>query len=137
MLDAQTLALAGVAASGFLSATILPGNSEIALAAYLSQWPQGWAWALVVASLANSAGSATSLWLGRVAPRKELPPRAARWLTRWGPAALLLSWLPVVGDALPLAAGWLRLPTLPCLLWITVGKSARYALLAAGVLALY
>jgi membrane protein YqaA with SNARE-associated domain len=63
--------------------------------------------------LANTAGSATSLWLGYRAPRKELSPRLERWFARFGPAVLLLSWVPLIGDALPLAAGWLRLPWLP------------------------
>lgn len=123
-------ALAGVGASAFLSATVLPGNSELALSAFLYRWPD-WLWAsLAVATVANSAGSATSLYLGRLAPKKELPPRVARWFGRFGPAALVASWVPLVGDALPLAAGWLRLPFAPCLAWIALGKFLRYAALA-------
>lgn len=125
--------LAGLAASAFLSATVLPGNSELALATLLSQAPQLLWPALLVASVANTAGSATSLWLGRRAPRKEMPARTARWFGRFGPATLLLSWVPLLGDALPLAAGWLRLPWWPCLLWLAAGKTLRYLLLAWGV----
>lgn len=125
--------LAGLAASAFLSATVLPGNSELALATLLSQAPQLLWPALVVASVANTAGSATSLWLGRRALAKPLPPRSARWFARFGPATLLLSWVPLLGDALPLAAGWLRLPWWPCLLWLAAGKTARYLLLAWGL----
>nr|WP_239057973.1 DedA family protein [Crenobacter caeni] len=119
--------------SAFLSATVLPGNSELALGALLLKWPALALPAWLTASLANSAGSATSLWLGRRAPRKELPARAARWFARFGPAALVLAWVPLVGDALPLAAGWLRLPWLKCLAWIVLGKSLRYALLVGGL----
>ncbi|MEC5205748.1 membrane protein YqaA with SNARE-associated domain [Vogesella perlucida] len=125
--------LAGLAASAFLSATVLPGNSELALATLLSQAPQLLWPALLVASVANTAGSATSLWLGRRAPAKPLPPRTARWFARFGPATLLLSWVPLLGDALPLAAGWLRLPWWPCLGWLAAGKTARYLLLAWGL----
>lgn len=125
--------LAGLAASAFLSATVLPGNSELALATLLSQAPQLLWPALLVASVANTAGSATSLWLGRRAPAKPLPPRTARWFARFGPATLLLSWVPLLGDALPLAAGWLRLPWWPCLLWLAIGKTLRYLLLAWGL----
>jgi membrane protein YqaA with SNARE-associated domain len=128
--------LAGLAASAFLSATVLPGNSELALSALLHQQP-GLLWpALLVASLANTAGSATSLWLGRRAPPRPLPPRAARWFARFGPATLVLSWVPLAGDALPLAAGWLRLPWWPSLLWLAAGKTLRYLVLAWGVLQL-
>ncbi|RMC94239.1 DedA family protein [Aquitalea palustris] len=134
-MQAVWLALGGLVVSAFTSSTILPGNSEVVLAAFLYKWPD-WLWpALLLATVANSAGSATSLWLGRVAPKKEVSPRIQRWFERYGPAVLLLSWVPLIGDALPLAAGWLRLPWLPSLLWLTVGKAARYLVLAWGVLA--
>lgn len=125
--------LAGLAASAFLSATLLPGNSELALGALLYSHPLLLWPALLVATLANSVGSMTSLWLGRRVPPKPLPARAAAWFGRFGPAALLLSWAPFVGDILPLAAGWLRLPFWSCALWITVGKAGRYVLLAWGM----
>jgi membrane protein YqaA with SNARE-associated domain len=126
-MPAELWGLSGLAASAFLSATLLPGNSELALSAFLYKWPD-WLWlALLVATVANSAGSATSIWLGRRVPKKELSPRLARWFERFGPATLLLSWVPFIGDAIPLAAGWLRLKWLPCLVWITLGKFLRYA----------
>ncbi len=125
--------LAGLAASAFLSATVLPGNSELALSALLYQQPSLLWPAVLVASIANTAGSATSLWLGRRAPAKALPAHTAGWFARFGPAALLLSWVPLLGDALPLAAGWLRLPWWPCLLWLAAGKTLRYLLLAWGL----
>ncbi|SCK13131.1 YqaA family protein [Vogesella sp. LIG4] len=130
----SVLLLAGLAASAFLSATVLPGNSELALGGVLLAAPRLWLPALLVATAANSVGSLTSVWLGRRVPPKPLPPRAAAWFARFGPAALLLSWLPVLGDALPLAAGWLRLPWAACVCWITLGKFARYAVLVAGML---
>jgi membrane protein YqaA with SNARE-associated domain len=134
-MDAVWLALGGLAVSAFTSATILPGNSEVVLAAFLYKWPD-WLWpALLLATLANSAGSITSLWLGRRAPRKELSPRLEGWFARYGPAVLLLSWVPLIGDALPLAAGWLRLPWLASIVWLTAGKALRYLVLAWGVLA--
>ena len=130
----STLLLAGLAGSAFLSATVLPGSSELALGGVLLAAPQLWLPALLIATVANSAGSLTSFWLGRRVPPRPLPPRAANWFTRFGPAALLLSWVPLLGDALPLAAGWLRLPWLACAAWIAVGKFARYAVLVAGML---
>jgi membrane protein YqaA with SNARE-associated domain len=52
---------------------------------------------------------------------------------RHGAPALLLAWAPMVGDALCAAAGWLRLPWLPCAIWMALGKGARYLVVAAGV----
>jgi membrane protein YqaA with SNARE-associated domain len=43
-----------------------------------------------------------------------------------GPPALLLSWLPIVGDPLCAVAGWLRLPWLPCIVYMAIGKFLRY-----------
>lgn len=130
------LLLGGLAASAFLSATVLPGNSELALGALLLRRPELLWPALLVATAANALGSISSLWLGRCVPPRPLPPRAAAWFARFGPAALWLSWVPLAGDALPLAAGWLRLAFWPCVLWITLGKASRYALLAWGMLGL-
>jgi membrane protein YqaA with SNARE-associated domain len=57
-----------------------------------------------------------------------------RRLRRWGPPALFLSFLPLVGDALVLAAGWLRMPFWQSMLWIAAGKAARYLVLLLGLL---
>ena len=46
---------------------------------------------------------------------------------------LLLSWVPLLGDALCVAAGWLRLAWWPCVLWLTLGKTLRYLLLAGAL----
>ena len=54
-------------------------------------------------------------------------------LRRRGPPVLVLAVLPLVGDALVLAAGWLRMPFWPSVFWIAVGKALRYALVLAGM----
>ncbi|HYG42875.1 MAG TPA: YqaA family protein [Bordetella sp.] len=60
--------------------------------------------------------------------------RAHDWLHRMGPPALLLSWLPAVGDPLCAVAGWLRLAFWPCVLYMAIGKFARYSVMTAGLL---
>lgn len=122
-------ALAGLALSAFTSATILPGSSEATLLALLYAQPTLLWPALLTASLANTAGGLTSLWLGQRAPTPPKPGRALSWLHRHGAPVLALSWVPLLGDALCVAAGWLRLPWWPCLLWLALGKTARYAVL--------
>ncbi|VVE61584.1 membrane protein [Pandoraea anapnoica] len=52
--------------------------------------------------------------------------RYTRWMRRFGPPLLLLSWLPVVGDPLCTLAGWLRLSWRSCLVYIAIGKTLRY-----------
>ncbi len=55
---------------------------------------------------------------------------ALGWLQRFGPAALLLSWVPVVGDLLCVLAGWLRMPRGSVALFLCIGKALRYIVLA-------
>lgn len=121
----------GLAASAFLSATLLPGNSEVVLVGVLAKYPQLFWQAIAIATLANTLGGMSSYLLGRLLPRK-LDSRALQWLQRHGEWALLLSWVPLVGDALCVAAGWLRLNGWISLLMLAVGKFARYVLLAGG-----
>jgi len=129
------LALGGLGLSAFCSATFLPAYSEVAFSAFLYKWPEQVLAALLIASLANALGGITVLLLGHRLPAKPLSARISGYFQRFGPALLLLSWLPLIGDTLPLAAGWLRLPRLPCMIWLTVGKTLRYLVLAWGVLA--
>ena len=117
--------------SSFLAATLLPGGSEVVLLAVIARepallWPAlGWA------TLGNTLGGFSSYLLGRLLPQREKPPAAAArkardWLQRFGAPALLLSWAPVVGDALCVAAGWLRVNALAVSLFLALGKFLRY-----------
>ena len=57
-----------------------------------------------------------------------------RWLLRVGPPALLLSWLPVVGDPLCAVAGYLRMSFWPCVACMAIGKFLRYTVMTAALL---
>lgn len=138
--------LAGLFVSSFLSATLLPGHSEVVMVALIAAHPN-WAWFAFGAALAgNLLGCLLTFGMGLAAHRGwerfrhlevDNEGAHARRLRRWGPPALLLSFLPLVGDALVLAAGWLRLPLLHSMAWIALGKGLRYAavvLITQGVL---
>lgn len=128
----ESLSLWGLLASSFLSATLLPGNSELVLVAVLNQAPALHWPAILVATIGNTLGGMTSYAIGRVFPKLR-EGRAVAWLTRYGPAALLLSWAPVIGDALCVASGWLRQNALVAMLFIAAGKFSRYWALAEGL----
>ena len=132
----ESLSLGGLFASSFLSATLLPGNSELVLVGVLHQSPHLKWPALAIATIGNTLGGMTSYAIGRVFP-KPREGRAVAWLHRYGPAALLLSWVPIVGDALCVAAGWLRQNAAAAAAFIAVGKFARYWLLAEGLAFLF
>ena len=52
---------------------------------------------------------------------------------RYGTSALLFAWVPLIGDALCLAAGWLRLNPWQAALFMAIGKLAHYGLIAAAM----
>ena len=125
-----------------LSATLLPLGSEWVVVGLLKLNP-GLFWpAMIVATAGNTLGGAISWWMGygaerafeKVRHRKPHEVRALRWLERFGPRACLLAWLPVVGDPLCAVAGWLRLPFWPCVVYMAVGKFARYLTMTAALL---
>ena len=118
--------LAGLAIACFLAATLVPLPSETALFAYVHLHPDKASLAIAVATAANTAGGMTSYAIGRFIPQKSLDSRALRWLHRYGAPATLLAFLPIVGDALCIAAGWLRIAWLPALACMALGRLARY-----------
>lgn len=122
--------------TAFVSATLFPGGSEVMLAGALATQPERWVWLLAVATAGNTLGSMTSWVIGRFIPTVKRETKAVLWVRRWGAWALLFAWLPVVGDAIPVAAGWLRIDPLMSLLAIAVGKGIRYACVAGAVLPL-
>ena len=116
--------------SSFLAATLLPGGSEAVLFGVLALHPREYWPALAVATFGNTLGGMSSYLVGRVLPqKKDLPGLPA--LQRHGSAALLLSWVPILGDPLCLAAGWLRLNPWLCAVFMALGKFARYVVIAA------
>ncbi|STD21885.1 putative inner membrane protein [Enterobacter asburiae] len=130
----DALSLASLFASSFLSATLLPGNSEVVLVAMLlSGVSQPWLLVLI-ATMGNSLGGLTNVILGRFFPLREKSrwqEKAVGWLKRYGAATLLLSWMPVIGDLLCLLAGWMRISWGPVLFFLCLGQGV--ALCSRGV----
>ena len=123
--------LAALFAAAFVSATVLPANSEIVLLAVLKAFPDRFVEAIVVATVGNTLGCLTTYGVGRLVPERKAPSaRVVAWVRRYGAWALLLSWVPIVGDAMCAAAGWLRVGVGPSLAAMAAGKLARYLVVA-------
>lgn len=131
----------GLFLSAFLSSTLLPGGSELVLALLAHQGAHS-AWHLLgIATLGNTLGAMSTWLIGVLIARNLLKQehiqdkhqRALARIQRWGSPVLLLSWLPVIGDALCLAAGVARTPLWRTLLFIAAGKAARYAVIILSV----
>lgn len=131
---------AGLFAVAFVAATLLPLQSESALAALLLTHEYPLVALVAVASAGNTLGSSLNWLLGRYVERYrerrwfpvsgEALARAQRWYQRHGHWSLLLSWMPLVGDPLTVAAGVLREPFARFVVLVAFAKTARYVVLA-------
>jgi len=128
----------GLFFSAFISSTIAPGGSEAVLAYLVSEGHYQAKLLVIVASIGNTLGAMTTWGLGMLAAKKFpvatlLPDKKQNALAvvrKKGLWVLFFSWLPVIGDALCFAGGWLKLPLLPACLVILSGKLGRYAVIA-------
>ena len=133
-------------ALSFLAATVFPAQSELVLAGMLASGRYDEALLLLVATLGNTAGACVNWLLGRcihaLEGRRWFPvsqarlARAERWFAKWGKWSLLLSWAPVIGDALTVLAGIARVRIAPFVALVALAKGGRYLVLAYGVHAL-
>jgi membrane protein YqaA with SNARE-associated domain len=120
--------LAGLFLASFAAATLIPLPSEAALFAYLQAHPESAVLAVTAATVGNTAGGMTSYLIGRLIPPKQV--KGVGQVKKYGAPILLLTWLPFVGDALGVAAGWLRIHWLPALCFMAAGRLARYCVVA-------
>ncbi len=117
------------------ASTILPLSSEVPLA-FAVHGSKGWAVPVLVATAGNYLGACTTYWLARYAVERAAPApsrrvaNASRLISRYGPPALLLSWVPLIGDALVALAGAAHIPFVAFSIWTIVGKAARYVAVA-------
>ncbi|HQR19437.1 MAG TPA: DedA family protein [Burkholderiaceae bacterium] len=118
-------------AASFLAATVLPGGSEIVLVAVIHRHPEAFWPAIAIATAGNTLGAMTSYGIGWLIPNR-VQHRSIVYLHRYGYWALLFTWVPLAGDALAVAAGWLRLSPWGSLAAIAAGKLVRYVVVAAG-----
>jgi membrane protein YqaA with SNARE-associated domain len=128
---------AGLFLTAFLAATLLPLSSEAVLAALGNAEGFDVTLLFLLATLGNTLGAVVNWALGRFclhwAGRKWFPfsreqlTRAGERFGKYGVWSLLFAWVPVIGDPLTFAAGVLRVPFLPFLVLVGLGKGARYA----------
>jgi membrane protein YqaA with SNARE-associated domain len=120
--------------SAFISSTIAPGGSEAVLAYMVSTGNFRIEKLMFAATLGNTLGAMTTWALGVLATKKfpvasllsAEKQKALNVVKARGLWTLFFSWLPIVGDALCFAGGWLNLPLLPAFMLILMGKFCRY-----------
>lgn len=132
------ISLWGLFLSAFISSTIAPGGSEAVLAYMVSEQLFDVNQMIFVATVGNTLGALTTWFLGTLAHKKypvenllsNKQQQSLVFVKKWGIWTLFFSWLPIVGDGLCFAAGWLKLPLLFSCVLIFIGKAVRYSLVA-------
>lgn len=131
----------GLLLASFLAATILPFSSEVVFAALIAAGYDTWD-CILYATIGNSVGGATCYWLGHLGK--------IEWLERWfkinrekiddmilrlqtkGAVMGFFGFLPVVGDLILVALGFMRANAPIALISMTIGKFMRYVVIAFG-----
>lgn len=150
----EPLLLVFVAAA--VSASILPGTTELAMAAAILGLEFAFFGTTVkleavppvpvvgIAVAGAVFGSAVQWAIGRYFAqlrhhrrfplKEEQYQRYSLWFQRYGVWALGMAWLPGLGDVLTLIGGLFRTPFLLSMALVGVAKGARFALAAAVIL---
>ena len=137
----EELGLWGLFLSAFISSTLAPGGSEVLLVLLADDLKYSSSSLLLMATVGNTLGALTTWLLGYLLSKGYSVERfthtpkskAIDTVRRWGVPVLFFSWLPVVGDAFCLAAGWLRFPFAVSVIVITIGKLARYSVILYAI----
>jgi membrane protein YqaA with SNARE-associated domain len=127
----------------FVAATVFPMQSEAVLVGLVMTSKFSTVGLIAVASVGNTFGSVVNWFLGRAIERfhdrrwfpvnEKALERATGWYRKYGRWSLLLSWMPIFGDALTVVAGVLREPLLTFTILVFIAKTGRYVLLVLAV----
>lgn len=132
---------AGMFIAAFLAGSVFPLSSEVVMLALLGAGsnPTG---LLIWGTTGNILGSMFNYGIGRlgredwilrftkVSPEKL--KRGRHYVRRYGAWAGLLAWIPVVGELITVAMGFLRTNALLSFITIGAGKYVRYQILVSA-----
>lgn len=135
----------GLFSGSFVSATLVPFPSEGLLVAFFGLNYPVWI-CVIVASIGNTLGGLTNYFLGKFAGSQKMiewlslnEKKIANWkrkFSKYGYLMGLIAWVPIVGDPMLLALGFLKVKFWPLLFTVFVGKALRYAVIALVYLAI-
>ncbi len=123
--------------TALLAATLLPGGSEALLLYNLSQ-NHSITLLFFAATLGNTAGSVINFFIGQKGSEYLIQKKYVkkRYLTKahdifkkYGAFALLLSWMPIVGDPITFIAGVLKYDFRKFVLLVLLAKGVRYGVI--------
>ncbi len=102
---------------------------------------------LAAASIGNTLGGMTCYWIGLLGKvewmekylkiKYEKVEKMQRWMEHKGSALALLTFLPVVGDVIAVALGFMRSNVWYVLFFMFTGKTLRYVIWMQGHFAVF
>lgn len=129
----------GMALLSFLSGSIIPIASEALLVVLLGVGLNAM-WLIVVATVGNTLGGITCFMLGYLTDKQTVKrvfrisdkkmERADSLIQRYGYWAAVLSFMPIIGEAILVALGIMRVDKYRVSIVMAIGKFARYAFVA-------
>jgi len=132
----------GLFIASFLAATILPFGSEFVFVTLIAMGLDPWT-CTIVASVGNWLGGMTNYYLGRLGKlewiekylkiKREKIDQLKRFLEGKGASMAFFSFLPVVGDVIAVALGYMRANVYIVNVSMFLGKFARYIAIMYGV----
>ncbi len=132
----------GLFIASFLAATILPFGSEFVFVTLIAVGLDPWT-CTIVASAGNWLGGMTNYYLGRLGKiewiekylkiPKEKTDKIQHFLEGKGAFMAFFSFLPVVGDVIAVALGYMRANVYWVNISMFLGKFARYAAIMYGM----
>lgn len=124
----------GLFVSAIISATLLPFPIEVLMlfGIYLGMDIN---LSIIVTSFGSAIGATTGYYIGLKGLRgvmrrwvdEKKEKRATRLIDRYGPLSLILaSWIPFVGDAIPIVAGMFRMKFIRYFIPLIIGKFSKF-----------
>jgi len=121
--------------AAFLAATVVPFSSEVILTGMLVAGYNP-VTSIVVATIGNWLGSLTSYWIGRLGkwewiekylkiPASKIERVSNKIKGKEGWIAFF-SWMPIIGDPIVVALGFLKTHFFTTAIWILIGKTVRF-----------
>lgn len=123
--------------ASFLSATVLPFSSELILTGLLVSGSSPWM-CLILGTIGNTLGGLTCYWIGSKGKTEWMEKylgvsqskleRVQKWVRKKGSYMAFFSFLPIVGDVINIALGYLHSDIRLVTIFMTLGKFTRYLL---------
>ncbi|MDO4725654.1 MAG: YqaA family protein [Porphyromonadaceae bacterium] len=123
----------------FLAATVLPFSSEFAFGGCLAAGLDP-VWCVVWATAGNFLGGMTSYYLGYLGKiewvekyfkvKRENIEKTQHWLNNKGAYMAFFSFIPFIGDMIPLTLGFMRASITKTSISLFLGKIVRFTVMA-------